>query len=201
VSDRLAGRHTSGRLATALAYVGLFNALSIILMYAGVPIFGPLNDLGVASAAVLQAILALRLGVDIGARFPAVGLVAATVGALVAAIGSGLVLSGASDWFVAGVVSTLGYAVLGVWVIAANRHARLTGAWPAPLATFGIRIGAVMCLGFLALLAIKSSVGGPTSAPWFVWAAYSNGVGWFILLPMWNFRLGRYLRSRPVAPG
>ncbi len=200
MSGTFAGRHTSGRLATALAYVGIFNALSIILMYAGVPIFGPLNDLGVASAAVLQAILAWRLGAIVGVRFPSVGLVAATVGAIVAAVGSGLVLSGASDWFEAGVVSTLGYAVLGVWVIAANRRARPRRAWPATLATFGMQIGAIMCLGFLALLAVTSSVGSPTSAPWFVWVAYANGVGWFILLPVWNFRLGRYLSSGPVGP-
>lgn len=200
MSGTLANQHTTGRLATAVAYVGAFNALSIVLMYAGVPIFGPLNDLGVAGAAVLQAILAWRLGPIVGVRFPSVGLIAATVGAAVAGVGSGLVLSGASDWFVAGAVTTLGYAILGIWVIVANGRARPSKAWPAAVATFGIQIGAVMCLGFLALLAVPGSVGSPTSAPWFVWAAYANGVGWFILLPVWNFRLGRYLSSRSAAP-
>ena len=188
-------RDALGRLATALSIVGLFNAVTIILMYAGAPLFGPLNDLGVGTAAVLQAVLAWRLRTILGVLSPSVALAAAMVGAGVAAVGSALVIFAITDWFVAGVVSTLGYAFLGVWMVAANLRVRQVSAWPKALASFGILIGAVMCLGFIALLALLSGAGSPTSAPWFIWVAYANGVGWFVLLPIWNFRLGRYLKS------
>src|SRR6185503_21181554 len=108
----------------------------------------------------------------------------------VAVLGSGLVISGVTDWFLAGVISILGYAFLGVWMVAANYGARSVRAWPNTLASFGLLIGAIMCVGFLALLAFRGGVGSPASAPWFIWAAYANGVGWFILLPIWNYRLG-----------
>jgi hypothetical protein len=189
------GRSATGRLAIALCYVGVFNASSIILMYAGLPLFGPLNDFGVAIAAVLQAVLAWRLMGMTGESFPRLGVTAATVGAAVAVLGSGLVISGVTDWFLAGVISTLGYAFLGVWMVAANQGARSEEAWPNALASFGLLIGAIMCVGFLALLAFRGGVGSPASAPWFIWAAYANGVGWFILLPVWNYRLGHHLKS------
>jgi hypothetical protein len=188
-------RYATGRLATALCYVGVFNASTIILMYAGLPVFGPLNDLGVAAAAVLQAGLAWRLSGMSGESFPRLGVSAAAVGAAVAVLGSGLVISGVTDWFVAGVVSILGYAFLGVWMVAANHRAPSMEAWPTALASFGLLIGAIMCVGFLALPAIRGGVGVPASAPWYIWAAYANGVGWFILLPIWNYRLGRHLKS------
>jgi hypothetical protein len=188
-------RYATGRLATALCYVGVFNGSTIALMYAGLPLFGPLNDLGVAAAAVLQAVLAWRLLGMSGESWPDVGVIAAVVGAAVAVLGSGLVISGVTDWFVAGVVSVLGYAFLGVWMVAANHRARSVEAWPTALASFGLLIGAIMCVGFLALSAFRGGVGSPASAPWFIWAAYANGVGWFILLPIWNYRLGHHLKS------
>jgi len=179
-----------------LTGIGLFNALTIILMYAGLPIFGPLNDLGIAAAAIAQATLAWRLQSFLGAA----GLrgAVAILGAAIAAVGSALVLSGAANWFVAGLVSMLGYAVLGGWIVSANHRALRTGAWPAELAVFGIVTGAITFLGFAALLALARGVGSPNSAPWYALVAYLNGVGWFILLPIWNFRLGRYLLADPV---
>ncbi|HSB54343.1 MAG TPA: hypothetical protein VLD58_08300 [Gemmatimonadales bacterium] len=184
----------TGRLAVALAGMGVFNASTIILMYAGLPVFGPLNDLGVGTAAILQAMLAWRLRSRLGAPPLRIAVAAAAIGAAVAVVGSGLVISGATDWFVAGIVSTLGYAFLGIWLVSANRRARTKNSWPAPLASFGLLTGAITCSGFLALPAVGSGAGSPASAPWYVWAAYANGVGWFVLLPVWNFRLGRHLK-------
>lgn len=193
------GQRTIGRLATTLAGVGIFNALTIILMYAGLPLFGPLNDLGIATAAVLQAVLAWRLQSRLGAPALRLALAAAMVGAGVALVGAVLVISRTTDWFVAGVFSMLGYAFLGAWMISANRRAHATEAWPAALASFGILIGAITCVGFLALFAVAGGVGSPSSAPWYVWGAYANGVGWFLLLPIWNFRLGRHLESEAIG--
>lgn len=188
-------RSGTGRLAITVAIVSLVNAATIILLYTVAPIFGPTNDIGVATAAVLQAALAFRLRSTLGVHVSTTSVLAATIGAGVAVVGSGLVVAGATGWFLAGLVTTLGYAFLGVWVLAANRRAREVAAWPPALAAFGIWVGGIMCLGFLAALGLPSSVDDPSAAPWFVWIAYANGVGWFILLPIWNLRLGRYLSA------
>jgi len=188
-----ADARSSSRLARVLALVGLFNAATIVLLYAGLPLFGPLNDIGVGSAALLQAVLAWRLQAVPFLRVPRLALLAAGVGALGAALGSMLVVLNITGWFLASLVTILGYAFLGIWVVAVNRQARIAAGWPLRVTAVGQLIGAIMCVGFVAALALPSGVDDPRTAPWYVWVSYANGVGWFILLPLWNLWLARLL--------
>jgi len=182
------------RLATTIAVVGLVNAVTIVLMYTVAGFFGPVNDLGVGTAGIMLAVLAWRLAPAArrsSLNLATAGVVAATAGATVVALGSLLVLTGRTGWFLAGHVTMLGYAVLGPWVIGINVVARRDAWWPQPQTTLGLVAGVTMLCGWFAIPAILSGLDTPGRVPWYVTVAYIGGVGWFLLLPVWCFRLGQ----------
>lgn len=186
------------RLATTIAVVGLVNAATIFLMYTVAGFFGPLNDLGVGIAGVLLAVLAWRLAPEArrsSLNLAIAGVVAATVGAAVVVLGSLLVLTGRTGWFLAGHVTLFGYAILGPWVIGINLAARRDAWWPRFQTTLGLIAGVTMLCGYFATPAILNGLDDPGRAPWYVTVAYAGGVGWFLLLPVWCYRLGRLTPS------
>jgi hypothetical protein len=182
------------RLATTIAVVGLVNAATIVLMYTVAGFFGPLNDLGIGTAGVLLAVLAWRLAPAArrsSLNLATAGVVAATVGAAVVVLGSLLVLTGRTGWFLAGHVTMLGYAILGPWAIGINLAARRDAWWARLQTTLGLVAGITMVCGCFAIPAILNGLDDPGRAPWYVTVAYAGGVGWFLLLPVWCYRLGR----------
>jgi hypothetical protein len=187
-----------GRLAIAISVVGAFNLLTIILFYTVAGFFGPMNDAGIGVFGVLVAVLARMLFPFSReqARRPAqVGLIAAYVGAGVVVLGSILVLFRVTGWFLAGLVTTLGYALSGIWMIVVNDLARQSLAWPRLLSHLGVAIGAIMLLGVLVAPGIIAGVDAMAGAPWYVLLGYANGFGWFLLLPAWSAWLGWLLLS------
>jgi len=182
------------RLATAIAVVGLVNVTTIILMYTVAGFFGPLNDVGNGTEGVLLAVLAWRLAPVARSSSPDLaraGVLAATAGATIVVLGSLLVLSGRTGWFLAGHVTMLGYAILGPWVIGINGIAQRGAWWPQPVTTLGRLAGLAMLCGVFAIPAILSGLDDPRHTPWFVIVSYGGGVGWFLLVPVWSLRLGR----------
>jgi hypothetical protein len=182
---------------------GLTGIVLISLFYLFGGVFGPLNDLSNALLAVLTAAWAWRLHAGSGAAVPAArpgwpALAAAWAGSLIAVVGSVLVLSRLTGWYLAGLVTQVGYGFIGLWLLAASQAALRGGAWPRRLARSGRAVGALMSLGVLAVPGILARADDPATAPWYANAALALGVGWFFLFPLWCLWLGRHA-ARPRA--
>ena len=182
----------------AIAIMCLINAVTITLMYTVAGFFGPLNDLGTAIEAILIAVLAWKLcsfSREQSPRWSLFALVAATVGAGLVVVGSGVVIFRVTGWVFAGLVTLFGYAIIGFWVVVINHLAQRSNTWPHRLTRFGVVIGVIMTLGLLAGPAILRHVDRLDAAPWFAYLPFAGGVGWFVLLPIWSVWLGRLLLS------
>jgi hypothetical protein len=191
---------TIGRLATAIAVVALLGLICIALFAAIGGPFGTLNDICVGLGGVLSGGLAWLMYPTTRASAPRLSqfaLGASWVGAALCAGGSGLVIFNVTGWFLAGLVTTFGYSLIGLWLLATNRSAARTAALPGRLAHFGIVAGGVTAGGLLALPGILTRADAAGSAPWFASASlYVGGLGWSILYTVWCLWLGRLLLSQ-----
>ena len=176
---------SSRRLAVTLGVVGVGNCISLIALFViGGPL-GTINDVGNAVLGLLSGALAVILWRSGATPGPGHGLVAsivAALGAVVTVIGSVLILTDSTGYFLAGLVSSSGFALIGVWLISLNRPSRRLGS--------GVVAGAVMALGFIGVPGIAMGVDDMETAP--VWLLV-GGVSWFgtyILFPIWSIRLG-----------
>lgn len=193
---------TIGWLALATGGVTLVGIVSISLFYAVGGFFGPLNDVCNAVEAILSAMLAWALYPIVRAHAPRVSryaLLAAWVGALIAVIGSGLVIFGFTGWYLAGLYTSFGYALVGLWLFSLNYAALQRGLWPRRLAQFGLLVALGMLVGFLAVPGILGRIDDPATAPWYVNQGLLGGLGWFLLYPWWCIWLGRLLVSSRLA--
>jgi len=99
-------------------------------------------------------------------------------------------MSERTGYFLAGLVSSLGFALIGAWLVLLGRSGRVT----APrLAQAG---GAVMALGFLNVPGIMWRLDDQASAPTWLLVVGLSWTGTYLLLPMWAFRLAR----SPMTP-
>jgi hypothetical protein len=105
-----------------------------------------------------------------------------------------------TGWFLAGLVTTFGYALIGLWLLGFNYSAHDWPAFPRRLALFGMVAGGIATIGILAGPGIIARTDAADSAPWFVLAAlYLGGLGWNILYTIWCFWLGRLLLSKRLV--
>ena len=117
--------------------------LLVVYFAVGGPFGTTLNDLANALVGVLSAVLAAqtaRLGV------PAAAVAAAGAGGAVMVVGSWLVITGRAGWVLAGLVSAVGAALVGAWLLALNVVVARNGVLPRGLTRLGSVSGAVMLL-------------------------------------------------------
>jgi hypothetical protein len=133
-------------------------------------------------------------------------LAAALVGALVAFLGSALVIFDITGWFLAGLMNFLGYALVGLWLSGLNYYyyyyyfAQRRSTWPRRLVQFGLVSGAIMAIGLLMGPGIVGGVDDPELAPWFVNGAMAvASLGWLLLYPIWSIWLGRLLLTNRLS--
>jgi len=188
---------TIGRMAITIAVAEFIGLVFIALFYSIGGPFGTLNDVCVALGGMLSAGLAWMLYPTHRSHAPRVSPFAlgiALVGACLAALGSGLVIFKVTGWFLAGLVTTFGYALIGLWLLGLSYSALRWLAFPRRLAQFGIVAGGVTAIGVLAgpgILARSDAIG---SAQWFVLGSmFLGGLGWNILYAIWCTWLGRLL--------
>jgi hypothetical protein len=172
---------------SGLAFITLFYTI-------GGP-FGTLNDLCVALGAVLSGGLAWMLYPMHRSYAPRLGRLAlgsGLVGACLAPIGSSFAIFDVTGWFLAGLVTTFGYALIGLWLLELNYSALRRLALPQQLAQFGVIAGGIASVGILAGPGIIARTDAIESAQWFVLAGlYVGGLGWNILYAIWCIWLGR----------
>ncbi|TCO50044.1 hypothetical protein EV646_102115 [Kribbella antiqua] len=188
-------RRSLGGLAIVHGIVGLVTCLSLIVFYIVEGPFGAINDVGNAVLGVLSAGLAW-MSWRSGARCPAAFVGIAAVGAAITVVGSYLVLSDATGFFLAGLVSSVGFALIGVWLIAVNHWSAADSPGPRRLRTAGLVAGAVMALGFINAPGIAMGLDGMDTAPAWTFLGGFSWAGTYLLFPIWSLRLARALPRR-----
>ena len=177
------------RLAVAVGVVAAGSAVCLATYLAVRGPFGTINDLGNATIGVLSAALAWRMRRYLPGRGGDLAVAAATVGAAITVAGSALVISRTTGFFLAGLVSSLGFAGIGAWLIALQRseHAMV---WPRALRTVGLSAGVLMTLGIIAVPAIILQLDDMERAPAWVWLAEVGWLGIYVLYPAWAIGVG-----------
>jgi hypothetical protein len=191
--------HAIGWVAIAVAGVSLLGAVFLGLLFVVGQPFGTLNDVLIAFAAVLSGLLAWMIYSGFRSPSPQIwplALLAALAGAVIVTIGSVLVISGTTGWYLAGLFMMAGNALIGLWLLGISSFARGTGAWPNGLVILGVVAGAIMAVGLLTVPGIVRGIDAWEAAPWVVNLGQVSALGWILVYPAWCFWLGRFLLSR-----
>jgi drug/metabolite transporter (DMT)-like permease len=178
-------RQDTGRLALAVGLVAAGSAACLATYYAVQGPFGTINDIGNAATGVLSAGLAWRLRRQLPGRVANAALGAALVGAAFTVVGSALVVSGATGFFFAGLVSSLGFAGIGAWLVVLNTSDAFVATVPPRLRSLGIAAGALMAVGVVAVPGIALGLDDMGAAPAWVWIAFIGWFGTFVVYPAW----------------
>jgi len=181
------------RTATAIGVVAIAGALTLAIFFAGIPVFGPVNDVcGLLVAALSGVLVALTVRQQLVPRLA--GLVGLT-GAAIGVLGSVLVLVHLTGWFFAGLVSTVGLALLGVWLVVFSRRASGPPRW----LVLGQVTGWLMTVGLVALPGVFLGLDDDRTAPAWIWVAYVSWIGTAAGYPAWALWLGRLRSAVGVA--
>jgi hypothetical protein len=178
----------TGRLALAVGAVAAGSAVCLGTYFAIGGPFGTINDVGNAAIGILSAWLAVRLRPRIDSPTRDAAVAAAVVGGAITVLGSALVVSGTTGFLLAGLVSSVGFAGIGAWLVVTNRRA--DAAWPQRLRTVGVAAGLLMAIGIVALPGIPLRLDDMESAPAWVWIGMAGWLGTFVGYPLWALWLG-----------
>lgn len=179
----------TGRLALAIGMAAAGSAVCLATYFAVGGPFGTINDIGNAATGVLSAGLAWRLRHQIPGRSGNVAVGAAIAGAGLTVAGSTLVVSGATGFFFAGLVSSVGFAGIGAWLVVLNKGDGMAAVLPRRLRSLGIAAGGLMALGIAAVPGIVLGLDDMAAAPAWVWIGLLGWLGIFVAYPAWAFWL------------
>jgi hypothetical protein len=168
--------------------VGLATCLCLILFYAVGGVLGAVNDVGNALYGALSLALAWTLyrGVEGARRTPHARLVflgVAAVGAVLTVVGTVLVMTETTGFYLPGLWSGFGFALIGVWLIGVGSAAS------GPLRRSGVVAGAVMLLGLVGVPGIAMGIDDMDTAPVWTFVAGFGWAGTYLLFPAWSLRL------------
>jgi len=191
---------------TTIGWTAIASGISAILaivflgMMATVNIFfGTLNDILNSVLAILMAALAWMLYSQFHAEAPLmsqVTLVLAVLGAILAVVGSVLVIFRFTGFVLAGWYTGFGYALLGLWLATFCYSILGSGVYPNKWIVFGIIVGIAMTTGILSVSGILSRIDSMKALPWYLSVAYFAFLGIYILYPIWAICFGRVLLSK-----
>jgi hypothetical protein len=187
---------TTGYIAIATGISAILAIIFLTLMYTVNQSFGRLNDVFNSVIGILSVVLAWMLYAEQHAKSPLLSQIAlalALVGAIFTVIGSILIIFGFTDFVLAGWYSSIGFALIGLW-LAVFCYALLGGeALPHNLVIFGIVTGTFMAIGLLGIPGIFAGIDSLESMPWYLYIAFFGWLGTYILYPIWTIWLGRIL--------
>lgn len=176
-------------MALAHGIVGLATCLCLILFYAGADVLGAVNDVGNAVLGVLSLAMAWTLYAAPRRTSRALVLLGLTaVGAALTVVGTILVMTGTTGFYLAGLWSSFGFALIGIWLL---------GTAAGALRRAGLIAGAVMTLGLLGVPGILMGIDDMNTAPAWTFAAGFSWAGTYLLFPAWTLRLAT--RNAPEA--
>ena len=180
----------TGRLGLTIGAVAAGSAVCLATYFIVRGPFGTINDIGNAATGVMSGWLAWRMRrrADSPAADAAVG--AALVGAAITVVGSALVVSRTTGFLFAGLVSSLGFAGIGAWLVVVNRSQREMRAWPRALRRLGVVAGALMVVGIVLVPGILLGLDDPATAPAWVWIGFLGWLGIYVAYPVWAISMG-----------
>jgi hypothetical protein len=174
-------------LAIAVGAVAIASAISLALFFVVQGPFGTIND-------VLNGVLAILSGALAWSLSGSAALVyVAFLGALIAIAGSVLVVTGITGFFLAGLVSSAGFALIGAWLL---WYSWSLGS-PLALRWLGVAAGALMVLGIVVLPGIAMRLDDMNKAPAWIWIGFVSWLGIYAALPAWSIWFGL---TRPAQP-
>jgi hypothetical protein len=182
----------TGRLALATGLVAVGSAVCLGTYFAVGGPFGTINDVGNAATGVLSGVLAWRMRRQVTGGVGAAAVGAAVVGAVITVAGSSLVVSGTTGFLFAGLVSSVGFAGIGAWLIVLNRSRDQIVAWPGALRTVGVIAGALMAAGIVTMPAIPARYDDMDTAPGWIWIGFVSWFGIYVVYPAWAIAIGRF---------
>ncbi|WP_420631353.1 hypothetical protein [Candidatus Leptofilum sp.] len=185
----------TGWLAIGIAGAIVITIAFLILFFTiGTP-YGKASDISIVPAAFLSAVLASRLyAINRRRLSQSVALnsiVLAWAGAIGVSIGSFLVVSGNTGYFLSGLVSALGWAFVGVWLFLACMARLRPIAETSALRRYGLLTGLTMMVGFVALPGILAQSDLPSRASILDNIAVSSNGFTYLLLLIWGLWVGR----------
>jgi len=190
------GARDTGRLAISIGAVAVGSAVSLATYFAVGGPFGTVNDIGNATIGVLSAGLAWRLRRQIPGRLGSAAVGAAVVGAAVTMVGSALVVSGTTGWFLAGLVSSVGFAAIGGWLVCLGLRDDRAPASSRGLRALGVAAGSLMVLGLASAPGIPLRLDDAATAPAWAWVGSAGWLGTYVAYPAWAIWFGvRVLRG------
>jgi hypothetical protein len=175
-------------LAVAIGLIAIGAVVCLVLFYVVGGPLGAINDVGNALIGILSAFLAVELrGV---ARTGWLAIAATVVGAALTVIGSALVMSGTTGFFLAGLVSSVGFALIGSWLVALNRSTTLAGRLRGSVRSLGLVAGAAMVAGIVAVPGIGMGIDDMNAVPPWLWIFGIGWLGTYLLYPIWCLFMG-----------
>jgi hypothetical protein len=179
------------RVALATAVVSLLAVLSLIIFFAVGGPFGFISDVANGLIGLLSLALAWLWVRNRRGGWSTLAIAFASLGAIVMVLGSLLIIVDITGWYLAGLVSSLGSALLGIWLLIANRLHRSAPELPRGLILLGMTTGIFMIIGWLALTGVIARIDDPQLAPLYVNAGLLNWMGTYLLYPVWCLWLSR----------
>jgi hypothetical protein len=181
---------TMDRLAIITGISGLLALALLILFFTIGGPFGTLNDIFNGLTGILSGMLAWKLSTRF--QISLVFLIMALLGALAVVLGSILVIFEITGWYLAGLYTSAGYALIGLWLLALNASVRQINSWPQRLVTFGLITGMIMALGLLVLPGLINKIDAWESGPWYInYVGQLGAIGYLLLYPIWCMLVGR----------
>jgi len=189
--------------ASTIGWVAIVTGVSAILAVIFLTLmttvnmsFGKVNDVFNAIIGISSAVLAWMLYAEHHAKSPLMSQIAlalAVVGAIFTIVGSVLIIYGFTDFVLAGWYSGVGYALIGLWLVAFCYSMQRGDALPHNLIIFGLVVGAFMAVGLIGITGIFTGIDSMESMPWYLYIAFFGWLGTYILYPIWMIWLGRNL--------
>ena len=188
-----------GWVAIATGIAGLLALTFIILFFTVGQPFGTLNDICIALAAILSAVLAWMLYPQYHAQsqlLSKVTLVIAIVGAILVVIGAALAISGVKGWFLSGLYMAAGNAMIGLWALGLNYSALRDNSLPHSLVIFGLVSGMILALGLVTIPGIFRGIDPQEYELTMVNSIWwTSSLGYLAIYPAWCIWLGRVILS------
>ena len=191
MSTGLSQGRTVSRLALATAVIIFLSVLSLIIFSALGGPFGFINDAANGFIGLLSVALAWTWVRNRRSGWSTLAIAAAGLGGIVMVLGSLLIIFDITGWYLAGLVSSVGSSLIGIWLLIANRLHRHVPELPRGLIMLGITAAIFMIIGWLTIAGVTARIDDPQLAPWYVNAGLLNWMGTYLLYPVWCLWLSR----------
>jgi hypothetical protein len=188
--------HVIGWMAIVTGVSVILAVISITLMSTVNMSFGVVNDVFNGVIGISSAVMAWMLYVEFHTKSPMMSQIAlalAVAGAIFAIVGSVLVIKGFTGYVLAGWYSAIGFALIGLWLVAFCYSMQGGVVLPHNLIVLGLVAGAFMAVGLIGILGIFAGIDSIDSMPWYLYIAFFGWLGTYLLYPIWAIWLGRNL--------